>query len=52
MRAVPSPRPDAPPVTMKTLPAISMLFSCLCVGRDYRGASRRHKKSPDASIGA
>jgi len=27
MRAVPSPRPDAPPVTMKTLPAISMKCS-------------------------
>src|SRR5690606_14436539 len=26
MRAVPSPRPDAPPVTMKTLPAMSMLL--------------------------
>ena len=24
MRAVPSPRPEAPPVTMKTLPAMSM----------------------------
>jgi hypothetical protein len=26
MRAVPSPRPDAPPVTINTLPAISMVF--------------------------
>jgi hypothetical protein len=25
MRTVPSPKPDAPPVTMKTLPAMSML---------------------------
>ena len=25
-RAVPSPRPEAPPVTMKTLPAISMML--------------------------
>jgi hypothetical protein len=28
MRAVPSPNPDAPPVTMKTLPAMSMLNPC------------------------
>jgi len=28
MRAVPSPKPDAPPVTMKTLPAISMSTPC------------------------
>ena len=28
MRAVPSPRPEAPPVTMKTLPLISMLLLC------------------------
>jgi hypothetical protein len=26
MRAVPSPRPDAPPVTMNTFPAISMVL--------------------------
>jgi hypothetical protein len=27
IRAAPSPKPDAPPVTMNTLPAISMLIS-------------------------
>src|SRR6478752_3212325 len=31
MRAVPSPRPDAPPVTMKTLPLMSMVCSCAMV---------------------
>ena len=31
MRAVPSPRPEAPPVTMKTLPAMSMRCSVSCV---------------------
>jgi hypothetical protein len=29
MRAVPSPRPEAPPVTMKTLPAMSMCLLLL-----------------------
>jgi hypothetical protein len=31
MRAVPSPSPEAPPVTMNTLPAMSMVFSVISV---------------------
>ena len=39
MRAVPSPRPDAPPVTMKTLPAMSMRRSLV-----LRRARRRRAR--------